>query len=321
MESESKPQFQSPFGLLGIFEESFKAISRNKKLLVRILLLVFLSISLYDLAQDYMLASISKKFYNFELQFPDNPRICNDFRSYLNNPTCRASMDIIHEFFLVKVIFYAYSSIILLVYSVATVFSSHEAYNAKVLGPKEMLLKIRSSWTKPLVTSFYMILITLGIVFLVAISSLIAIISAVNSWSRVYFGGVAVLIIIWYIYVAALWIFSIVVSVLEEGFVGVKAIGRAAELMSGKRLQASILIILFVVSYVVVDQMNEVIITSYNLSWSTRFAISIVFLNGLNSSLTIFMFVLFTVLYHERKTSHDEKEVKGLYIPIAAGED
>ncbi|KAJ9550935.1 hypothetical protein OSB04_014980 [Centaurea solstitialis] len=320
MESGSKPQSKSSLGLLGIFRESFKATNRNKKLLVPILLLVFLSISKLDLAQNYILAPIDERYENLELQFARNPPTGDDLRLDLNTPFWRATFDVILEFFFIKVIFLALSSIVLLVFFVATVSSSYEAYNAKVLGPKKMLLKIRTNWTKPLLTSFYMILITLGIVFLVCISSFIAILSARNSWSRVYFGGIAILILVWYFYVAALWIFSIVVSVLEEGFVGVKAIGRAAELLSGKRLQASILMILFAISYVVIDQMNQVLITRYDLSTSTRLAISICFTNGLNSLLTIFMFVLFTVFYHERKTSHDEKEVKGLYIPIAAGE-
>lgn len=313
MENESKPQSQSSLGLLGIFRESFKATSRNRKLLVPILLLVFLSISQLDLAQNYVLAPTVK---NIELQLARNPHICKD----LNRSTCDGFIDDILEYLLVNVMFLAVSSIILLVFFVATVSSSYEAYNAKVLGPKEMFLKIRTSWTKSLVTSFYMILITLGIVCLACISSLIAVISTVNSWSRVYFGGITVLILVWYLYVAALWIVSVVVSVLEEGFVGVKAIGRAAELMSGKRLQAFILMILFAISYVVIYQINEVLTTSYDLSWSTQMAITISFTNGLNSLLTLFMFVLFTVFYHERKTSHDEKEVKGLYIPIAAGE-
>ncbi|KAJ9550936.1 hypothetical protein OSB04_014981 [Centaurea solstitialis] len=318
MESISKPQSQSSLGLLGIFRETFKATGRNKKLLVPILLLVFLSISQLDLAHNYILAPLDEHYENLELQLARNPRTCDDLG--YDFPTCRATIDNTLEYFLFQAIFLAFSSIVLLVFFVATVSSTYEAYNAKALGPKEMLSKIRTSWTKPIITSFYMILITLGIVLLVFISSLTAKIFVVNSWSHVYFGGINVLILVWYFYVAALWIFSVVVSVLEEGFVGVKAIGRAAELMSGKRLQASILMIFFTFSYVVIDQMNEVLTTSYDISRSTQWAITICFTNGLNSSLTLFMFVLFTVFYHERKTSHEEKEVKGLYIPIAAGE-
>ncbi|KAI3701638.1 hypothetical protein L6452_26868 [Arctium lappa] len=194
MEHESKPQSQSSLGLLGIFRESFKTTSRNRKLLVPIILLVFIPISQLDLAQKYLLTPIGE---NLELHLARNPHTCNDLNNNINRSSCRGFLDDILGYLFVKVMFLAYSSIILLVFFVATVSSSYEAYNAK---------------------------------------------------------------------------------------------------------------------------MNEVLTTSYDLSWSTQLIITISFTNGLNSLLTLFMFVLFTVFYHERKTSHDEKEVKGLYIPIAAGE-
>lgn len=125
------------------------------------------------------------------------------------------------------------------------------------------------------------------------------------------------MILIWYLYIAALWTLSIVVSVLEEGFDGVKAIGRATELMSGKKLQAFLMMVPFVITYFVVGLMDDIIM-SYNLNWSTEFACSIAFTHVLDCWLRLFLFVMFTVFYHEQKTSHDEKVVKGLYFPISA---
>ena len=56
---------------------------------------------------------------------------------------------------------------------------------------------------------------------------------------------------------------------------------------------------------------------SYDLSWSTEFAPSIAVTHVSDCWLKLFLFVMFTVFYHEQKTSHDEKVVKGLYFPIS----
>lgn len=111
-----------------------------------------------------------------------------------------------------------------------------------------------------------------------------------------------------------------VVSVLEEGFSGVKAIGRAADLMKGKRLKASLILVRFVVAYGVVHQMANYLLANIELSRSTLLAITIPFSNGFFSLWQLFMLVAYTVFYHEMKTSHDEREGRGFYLPIAAGE-
>jgi len=310
------PQPQSSLGFFGIIRESIKTTSRNGKLLVPILLFVFVSFSQLDFAHDYILAPVVK---DFVLQLAKHPNMVHDFTYSIDQSTYIGAFNDIHEILLVKLLIMTISSIITLLFFVATVSSSYEAYTAKVLGPRDIFLKIKKSWKKPIVTSFYMILLTLGIAFFYTISIGITSILAINSWALFFLGAITLSIPVCYFYVATLWMVSVIVSVLEDGFGGLKAIGRAAELMKGKRMQASLMMVLFAIAYGFIVMMAN-FLTSYNRSFSAQLAITIPFTNGFYCLLKLFMFVVYTVYYHEWKTSHDEKEGKGFYLPDAAGE-
>lgn len=316
MESVSKPQLNSSLGLFGIFRESIKTISRNGKLLVPIILFMFLSMSQLDLVETYIIAPLDDYL---GLHLANHPYMGHDLSHNNEQSPNPGAVDEILKILLEKLIFLTFSSIITYVFFVCTVLSSYEAYTAKVLGPKELLSKIRTSWKKPLVTSFYMILITLGIACFAFLSSFIASISKEHIWLSLFFEAITLFIQVSYLYVAALWLVSVIVSVLEEGFDGVKAIGRATDLISGKRIQAFMMMVLFIIAYGVIGLVDDAL-ASYDLSKSTKLAIMIPLIEGSECLVMLFMFVVYTVFYHERKIGHDEKEIKDLYLPIAAGE-
>ncbi|KAL7591473.1 hypothetical protein Lser_V15G33354 [Lactuca serriola] len=316
MENKSIPQSHSALGFFQIIKESFKTTSRNGKVLVPIMLFVFVSFSMLDFAEKYLLAPVVK---DIVLQLAIHPNMIQDLSNSIDQNMYAGALNDVREIVLVNLLIMASSSIITLTFLVAIVSSSYEAYTAKVLSSKDLNSIIMKSWKRPLETSFYMGLLSLGIVFLYFISFGITAMLAVNSWALLFFGVIILTIPVCYIYMATLWMVSMVVSVIEEGYGGVKAIGRAAELMKGKRLQASLMMVLFSVAYCVVNQM-AIPLTSYNLSMSTQLAIRIPLTNGLFCLVTLFMFVVYTIFYHKWKTSHDEKEGKGFYLPVAASE-
>lgn len=316
MENKSIPQSQSSLGLFGIVRETFKTTSRNGKLLVPILALVFLLFCQLDFAQKYVIAPVSK---DFVLQLAKHPNMVHDYAYSIDKTTYVGALNDAREILLVKLLIMAISSIITLVFLFATVSSSSEAYTAKLLSPIDLFLKIRKSCKRPLVTNFYMILLTLGLTSLYAISIAITSILAVNSWAVLFFGAIALSSPFCYVYVSSLWTVSVVVSVIEEGVGGLKAIGRASELMKGKRFQGSLMMVLFTIAYSSVHLMANAL-TNYNLSRSTQLAITIPFTNGLYCWLQLLMFVMFTIFYHELKTGHDDKQGKGYYVPIACSE-
>ncbi|GJS69741.1 hypothetical protein Tco_0702582 [Tanacetum coccineum] len=307
MEKEYNAQSHYSIGYFGIFRDTFKTIGKNVQHLGPILVIMFL----YD---KNIVAPLDEYLV---MQLAKNPYTFFDLSYNSDQPVYPDALDDILEILSVKLMFLAFSVIIELVLFIAVVSSSYEAYTANLLEPKDVLLKIKTSWIKTLVTSFYMFLITLGITCLAFISFSIASFSAANSWSRLYFGAITMLILISYLYIAALWNLSMVVSVLEEGFDGVKAIGRATELMSGKKLQASVIMVPFAITYFVLVSMDDLIMMS-DLSWSSALARSIAFTHVSDSWLKLLLFVMFTVFYHEQKTSHDDKVLKGLYFPSSA---
>ncbi|KAK1418393.1 hypothetical protein QVD17_27537 [Tagetes erecta] len=302
------PQSQSSLGLFGIIKESFKTTCSNGKLLVPILLLVFLSYSQLDFAQDYMLTPLTNYLM---LQLDKYPNMLYDIAQNNTSPAIYIGVfRTIREILLVKLFIIAISSIVTLVFLVATVSSSYEAYTAKVLGPKDMFLKIRNNWTRPLATSFYLILLILGITIVYAISVVITTFLTIDSPTPFYVGVIMFSVPVCYIYVATICMVSLIVSVLEEGCSGLKAVVRAAELMKGKRLEASMTMVLFTLAY------GFVFMAHYNNHLSSDLALRLPFTNGCYCLLTLFMFVVYTVFYHDRKTSHDQKEGKGLYVPV-----
>ncbi|KAK1413541.1 hypothetical protein QVD17_35316 [Tagetes erecta] len=316
MDNKPIPQSQSSLGFFGIISESIKTTRRNGKLLVPILLFVFLSFSHLDVAQKYILAPVAK---DLVLQLAKHPNMVHDIAYNIDQTTYVGAANDIREILLVKLLIMMITSIITLFFLVATVSSSSEAYTAKVLDAKDIFSKIKKSWRRPIVTSFYMFLITLGIVFLYIMSIGLTSILAVNSWALLFLGAISLSIPVCYFYMTTLWMVSVIVSVLEEGVDGLKAIGRASELMKGKRLQASLMMVLFVIAYGFIVLMAS-FVTSYNRSLSAELAITIPFKNGIYCLLKMFMFVVYTVFYHEWKTSHDNKEGKSFYLPIALGE-
>ncbi|XP_076958326.1 uncharacterized protein LOC143634024 [Bidens hawaiensis] len=307
---------ESSLGFLGVIRESFETTGRNKRLLVPILVLVFLQLSQLDFAQEYTFTPISN---DFMFQLATHPNIVHDLWYNIDETNYVDVFNAFRDVLIVKLLIIAISSIITLVFLVATISSSYEAYTAKVLGPKDILLKIRKSYKRPILTSFYLFLLSLGITLFYALVIGITSLLAVNSWVLLFLGVIAPLMLICYFYVATLWMVSLIVSVLEEGSGGLKAIGRATELMKGKRLQASLMMVLFVVADGFVFAMARMV-TSYDWGLRNELAITTPLTNGFYCLLKLYMFVVFTVFYHEWKTRHDEKEGTGFYIPIADGE-
>nr|XP_043629766.1 uncharacterized protein LOC122601054 [Erigeron canadensis] len=335
MQNKSIPRSQNSLPFFGIVRESFKIIRKNKTLLFPVLILVFLIYCQLDFTQYYVLGPVEK---NFVLELAAYPTTLYNLGRNLDIVTYHGAFDELLEILLVKHLHLLSSLIPTLFFLVAIVLSTYEAYTYKLLGPKEILLKIGKCWNRVSLTSFCMLLITFGIMFIYLIYYALISYLDVNSWSTViFFGMITITVPFWYFYLAALWMVSLIVSVLEEGPGGYKAIGRAVELMSGKRLQASLMMVPFVVASAVVYHLVHVIVTSptlfqfdrmssnghvtrYYLNKNARLTIEISLLNASDCLLKLYMFVVYTVFFHEQKTNLDEKEVKDQYLPVVASE-
>ncbi|KAJ9548553.1 hypothetical protein OSB04_021096 [Centaurea solstitialis] len=326
----SSLQPQPSLGFFGILKESFKTANRNRKLLFPVLLLVFLSFSQLNFAEVYLLEPVAPKKISFQLTY--NPKLLQHTNGNTTNPNTTNpainsdAINDIRKFFLAKLSILTLNWIINLVFLIAVVSSSSKAYTSKLLDPKEMISNVRKSYKNLTNTSFCLVLITLGLVTLGFFSLGIVFILAAGSSAAYLFNVVLLSVSIPALcfYVSALWVMSMVVSVLED-VGGLAAIVKAKQLIKGKTVQVSLIMVLMAVVYGLVGLTKDALPICNLDKWS-RLAVTIPFGNGTMCILKLFIFVVFTVFYHEQKESFEEKEGKegkegkGLYVPIAAGE-
>nr|GEV05022.1 hypothetical protein [Tanacetum cinerariifolium] len=320
MKNKSIPQSRSSIGIFGIIRESFKTTSRNRKLLFPILLLTFLSYSQLELAQVYLRPP--RLFEDFLLPLTINHNI-DRFNRNIDSVTYNGAFKDIINVLLDRHFTLALSLIVKLIFFVATVSSSSEAYNGKVLGLKDFLLNIKRIWKKALITSFSLILTTFGIICIYMASYGITNFLEISfPWpSFVLERAITFSTPACYFYVLTLWMVSMVVSVLEEGCRGFKAIGRATQLMNGKWLQAILLMTLYLIAEGFVYHMAYFRLR-YNHSRSRRLdtIIEIYIKNGAFCLLKMNIYVMFTVFYHDQKKGVNEKKAKVLHLPITTQE-
>ncbi|KAL8236903.1 hypothetical protein R6Q59_017984 [Mikania micrantha] len=183
--------------------------------------------------------------------------------------------------------------------------SSSEASTSKIIDLKEMILKMGQSSKKVTLTSFYMSGFIMGPIcvwsFCMGITSNLA----ESTWTDMFHAVFLLLIPVYELYACAIGMMSLVVSVLDD-VGGLNAVVRARKLMKGKELQASLMMMFFALALGLVHSITNGISSRDIGNWS-RLDLSIHLINGLRSMLKLFVFVLFTVFYVERK----EKEVKG----------
>lgn len=311
MESELiKPQ--SRLGIFGLIRESFKTIKRNGKPMHPVLLLVFIVFCQLDFAEIYLLKPVGK---DLSSQLVQNPNLFQDFGNSMHQTEYSDALNDLREVLLVKIFILTLSFIIYVVFLVAAVSSSSEG---KVQNLSDMMMKIKESWKRPIRTSFYMILLIMGFIYLCFISIGMVYILGVGSWAYLFYGVVVLKMVILLIYFSALWMMSLVVSVLEDAS-GLEAIVRGRELMKGEKVKGSLVVVLVYVAYGLVRLMMNGMISGNVEKWSGM-VISIVLSNAVLCAFKLFVFVVFTVFYHDQKESCNEKAAKRPYLPLVGDE-
>ncbi|KAK1434772.1 hypothetical protein QVD17_00523 [Tagetes erecta] len=309
MESELiKPRTR--LGIFGLIRESFKTIKRNGKQMLPLLLLVFLFFCQLHFAQIYLLKPVGKDFASQLAQYPN---LFQDFGNNMHQTEYSDALDDIREFLLVKIFILTFSSIIYLVFLIAAVFSLSEG---KVQSLSEMMMKIKQSWKRPIMTSFYMILLIIGFIYLCTVSVVMVYILDVGSWAYLFYGVVVLIMVILLIYFSALWTMSLVVSVIED-VSGLDAISRGRELLKGEKVKGSLVLVLLYIAYGLIQLMMNAVISPNLEQWSQT-VMSIVLSNVVLCGFNLFVFVVFTVFYNEQKESCDEKAAgkKLNYLPL-----
>lgn len=307
-------------GILGILKNSFKVTIKNRRNLIFVAAFMLAYYSLSELADQFILSPVSRDFTSK----PSNVRL-----SELDPSSREEILRDVRIILAYKLIAWTLSSLILASTLVAVTHSTHEAYSAKVIiSFREMLLSIRRSWKRPLMTTLCMALVCWASITVFLIAFVIISVMMNDSISIFMAIGVIFLGFISYVYLYSIWNLSLVVSVLEENSSGMKAIERARELMKGKRAQGCVLMSIYLLASFEIYGTFSLLETESKKS-SGWISLAVIVASDFWTVCVkkLFLFVVFTVLYHECRrrgsSRSDHFPVEGktsvvVYAPIAA---
>lgn len=314
-DKEEKPALT----ILGILKESFKTTLKNGKIILSIAFFMFIYYCFLSFSNHLML----EPFYsNLVLTCKDK---CKRFNFHEIDPETRKSIIKIVRFIIIyELIIWAFSYLIQMIALSFVVLSTQEAYTSKLLSFKKIFLSIRTSWKRPLITSFWMFIISLvSIIFFLIVFGFIAVFTE-GTLSVYLVIGLVIFGVCFYIFLSVIWILSLVVSILEENnSSGIKAIERAREIMKGKKLQGCVLMLILILVGVVIFYgtfpLLAMMTTHKSRLIKGAIGVSEVWLFCLEK---LFVFVVFTLFYNECKRSHHhhhpvEEEKTSVYVPIS----
>ncbi|KAF8389315.1 hypothetical protein HHK36_026009 [Tetracentron sinense] len=303
----------SSLGVLGILGVAFKIPSRNWKLMVSIMVLFLLPVCLLTIVSDLALRPIEVDITSGIALLPkDDP----------SSPESREIMERLQKDFGLllcwKLVTLVLFCVFMLFSLLATVYSTARIYTGKQLNLKELLSMIGGIWKKPLITWFYISLFSIVFVIVSVILGMILISVLMVRVHHVALISVLILGYLCYLYLATVWMLSLVVSIEEDNY-GLMALSRAGELIKGKTIQGfAIMLILSLVSVVIYISFPSKR-GGMNQRTETRLAIGITMVSLL-CLVKLFIFMAYTVFYFECKKSHGEKveveETVDYYAPI-----
>lgn len=279
-----------PMDVLGILREGIK-IFKSEKLIHSIALFLLIPSSLLFLVLELALQNTVLKLVTDEHQQAKSPiQIKWDVRIIL-----AACVIIIFASFAVS--FFS---------MVATIYASAMAYSGKHLTLKELLSKIGGIWKRPMITRLYVSLF--NIIFVVLYLALIALMVRNK-------GSISVLVLI---IVVALFVFflnhylflfcmmGIVVSVLEDGFSGIRAFKKAKQLIEGKKLQGFLLSLVLALVTLPGSLISILNARNGHAMGPIEVAVRLVLIN-MGCILQLYGLIVYAVYYFECKKNNGEK--------------
>ncbi|XP_047306398.1 uncharacterized protein LOC124909805 [Impatiens glandulifera] len=298
------------FGFVGILRETFRILlSKNGKLIA---VITFISMFFS------LLFSIGHILFTVRLK---EDIIEKGVLIMLSGPMDPESADLItfigKDIGILLLVSWAFfiSNIILSVFTmVSTTFVSARFYQEKEktsFSFKELLLKVNGSIFRPTLTLFYILLMCIGL-FSLAFSLLVLLSLFIDLFTTLKAIAIATSIIvltIW-LYLSVVFRLAMVISVLDERFSGIQALGKAGGLVKKKRLDGFVLNLLFAAALIAVDvpyiRMRIDIQSASVVIQVIIGAIVVVF----SEFVAVFEHMSYTALYFECKRIHGEEIIE-----------
>ncbi|XXG51723.1 hypothetical protein AAC387_Pa03g0231 [Persea americana] len=286
-------------GVWDILREALRTPFRNRKLMFCIALTLLILSSLILLANHFYLVPVIKDLVMNEYLLHGNDPRSSEYTKLLAG-VLQDIQIVVGEETIFILVTYALS----LFLTVVMIYATAASYSSKQLNLKELILTIARTWKRPLVTSLYIALLGIGYAMLLMPLIVLLVGTAKGSVIFIVFGVlIALLLLCLSIYLGAIWNLGLVISVVEERFSGMKALGRAEELIKGRKLQGFVLSLLLALIYWVFTGLFVFKAVDINLAKATRLVIELVFMNVI-CLWQLFLCMVFTVFYFQCKKSH-----------------
>ncbi|XP_068649175.1 uncharacterized protein [Aristolochia californica] len=290
-------------GIMRILKEALIIISRNVKLFSAISLLVFIPSSLLFLVtQLAMKPQIMIANFDFD---SDNSRLLQHLKRGIIM-LCEALMLL------------ALSWILSVFSMVSTTYASAITYSdQKDLSLRELLASITRPCKRAAVTWVYITLFNMGLVMVVVLVVML----------NIYLGltvlgpSLAILASVLNVFLTPVWMLGVAVSVLEEGWYGMRALKKAWDLITGRKFQGVCLSALVALAMLPVSAIDRWKVENGGESMLVPLIWGVLSV-AISVLLQLFAHAAYTVFYYECKGSCGEKvdlEEKGRYnlIPMS----
>ncbi|CAK7344670.1 unnamed protein product [Dovyalis caffra] len=187
--------------------------------------------------------------------------------------------------------------------AIATILASAITHGGKKIAFRNLLSRAVRSWKRPFVTSLYTSIFGIGyfVLLLAILLPLVLIIQppAPSSFTAI---ALAVLASVLYIYIAVFCILALVISVLEE-MSGFEAVGKAAQILKGMKIQGLLLYLLPLLVSALVQGINYIPLQK---SVATRIIIGLLVIIP-NRLAGMYFLMTYTIFYYRCKKSHGEE--------------
>ncbi|KAK9076798.1 hypothetical protein SSX86_005132 [Deinandra increscens subsp. villosa] len=289
-------------GFLDLLKAPFKIISNYGKLMgiTAIVYLIIYSISylLGTLSTQPFLLDLTIKLMNLASVQPGSPEFTKLLVAIAEDTGIFLGIEAAYTVLFFFIAVFTQTAIII----IASCY-----YSGYDLSPKELMFKISKTWTRPFVTLIWVQLLSLGytsfFLFLFMIPSLLLVKNPFIPIIVLIF--LAILFIGFYIYLSVVWSLGVVVSVVEESY-GFSALGKARDLVNGKKVYG------FLLNLFIIIVGSVVLIIVATLSPANPILVGVI-QTILIGVISMFQFMAYTGFYYQCKDGLEYTRVPVLH--------
>ncbi|MBA0602572.1 uncharacterized protein LOC105784143 [Gossypium raimondii] len=309
-------------GFFGIFNESYKAIFEWRKIFTKITLSLILPLSFIYLVHMEVSNLFFRKIIHNEIEL-DHTRS--------GTPKYEKLSDLISDewayFWLFKAAYFTLFFIFSLLSTAAVVYTIACIYTARELTFNKVISVVPKVWKRLMVT-FLCIFIAMFLYHVAALAILIGCVVSIGGSNLGFavFVVLAILYLVGFLYLTAIWHLASVVSVLEEAY-GFNAMVKGKNLLKGNLWLAMVIFLTLGIAAAVIQfAFQSLVVEGSGSGMANRIAYAIICL-FLHSMLSLLGLVIQTVIYFVCKSYHHENIDKsalsdhlevylGEYVPL-----